>query len=103
MGLAKELFFGRDVFDGIDKDLVIRYLVNFILLRPVLEICTDRLDDDYKDYNNNDNCFVTPEPLGPDGDPYPAQNAKTNPAILDKLVRDSVNYFREREACLLDG
>ena len=55
------------------------------------------------DYNNNDNCFVTPEPLGPGGDPYSAQNAKTNPAILDKLVRDSVNYFREREACLLDG
>ena len=54
------------------------------------------------DYNNNDNCFVTPEPLGPGGDPYPAQNAKTDPAILDKLVLDSVNYFREREACLLE-
>ena len=23
---------------------------------------------------NNDRCFVTPEPLGPGGDPYPAQN-----------------------------
>lgn len=49
------------------------------------------------DYNNNENCFVTPEPLGPGGDPYPAQNAKTDPAILDKLVFDSVNYFRARE------
>lgn len=48
-------------------------------------------------YNNDDSCFVTPEPLGPGGDPYPAQNAKTDPAILDKLVFDSVNYFRERE------
>ena len=55
------------------------------------------------DYNNNENCFVTPEPLGPGGDPYPAQNAKTDPAILDKLVLDSVNYFREREACLLES
>lgn len=48
-------------------------------------------------YNNDDNCFVTPEPLGPGGDPYPAQNAKTDPVILDKLVFDSVKYFRERE------
>lgn len=50
---------------------------------------------------NNDKCFVTPEPLGPGGDPYPAQNAKTAPAILDKLVFDSVNYFRAREEELL--
>jgi len=48
-------------------------------------------------YNNDEACFVTPEPLGPGGDPYPAQNAKTDPAILDKLVFDSVNYFRSRE------
>lgn len=48
-------------------------------------------------YNNDDSCFVTPEPLGPGGDPYPAQNAKTDPAILDKLVFVSVNYFRARE------
>ncbi len=50
---------------------------------------------------NNDSCFVTPEPLGPGGDPYPAQNAKTDPAVLDKLVLDSVSYFREREEALL--
>lgn len=52
-------------------------------------------------YNLDDSCFVTPEPLGPGGDPYPAQNAKTDPAILDKLVFDSVNYFREREEFVL--
>lgn len=52
-------------------------------------------------YNNDDSCFVTPEPLGPGGDPYPAQNAKTNPALLDKLVFDSVKYFRAREEELL--
>lgn len=52
-------------------------------------------------YNNDESCFVTPEPLGPGGDPYPAQNAKTDPAILDKLVFDSVNYFRAREEELL--
>lgn len=49
------------------------------------------------DYNNDDSCFVTPEPLGPGGDPYPMQHAKTAPDILDKLVFDSVKYFRERE------
>lgn len=50
---------------------------------------------------NNEHCFVTPEPLGPGGDPYPAQNAKTDPAVLDKLVLDSVRYFRAREEELL--
>jgi D-psicose/D-tagatose/L-ribulose 3-epimerase len=51
---------------------------------------------------NNDSCFVTPEPLGPGGDPYPAQNARTEPAILDYLVLGSVKYFRERESFLLE-
>lgn len=50
---------------------------------------------------NNDSCFVTPEPLGPGGDPYPAQNAKTDPAILDRLVQDSIQYFRHREERVL--
>ena len=53
------------------------------------------------DYNNDDSCFVTPEPLGPGGDPYPMQHSKTDPAILDKLVFDSVTYFREREEAVL--
>ena len=51
---------------------------------------------------NNDFCFVTPEPLGPGGDPYPAQNSRTDPAILDHLVLSSVAYFRERESVLLE-
>lgn len=41
--------------------------------------------------------FVTPEPLGPGGDPYPAMFGKPNTELLDRLVRDSVTYFRERE------
>lgn len=45
--------------------------------------------------------FVTPEPLGPGGDPYPAQNAITPPEQLDLLVSKSVNYFREREEYVL--
>ena len=49
------------------------------------------------DFNNRENTFVTPEPLGPGGDPYPAQHSLTDPAILDKMVFDTVRYFRLRE------
>lgn len=52
-------------------------------------------------YNNDAACFVTPEPLGPGGDPYPMQHAKTPPEVLDKLVFDSVTYFRAREDAVL--
>lgn len=45
--------------------------------------------------------FVTPEPLGPGGDPYPAQNAITPPERLDELVGKTVTYFREREEAVL--
>jgi len=48
-------------------------------------------------YNNDSNCFVTPEPLGPGGDPYPAMYGRPNPEKLDNLVKTSVRYFRERE------
>ena len=41
--------------------------------------------------------YVTPEPLGPGGDPYPAMHGKSNPAVLDKLVRQTATYFRQRE------
>ena len=44
---------------------------------------------------NNDCCFVTPEPLGPGGDPYPAMYGKPNPMILDKLVMNTASYFRQ--------
>jgi sugar phosphate isomerase/epimerase len=50
---------------------------------------------------NNDRCFVTPEPLGPGGDPYPAMNGRPDASKLDKLVMDTANYFREREEAVL--
>lgn len=50
---------------------------------------------------NRAGCFVTPEPLGPGGDPYPAMHGMPDPAILDRLVMNSVAYFRERETALL--
>ena len=50
---------------------------------------------------NTDGCYVTPEPLGPGGDPYPAMHGKHDPAALDKLVRQTAKYFREREEVLL--
>lgn len=46
---------------------------------------------------NNDNCFVTPEPLGPGSDPYPAMFGKPNPAKLDELVNKTARYWNERE------
>ena len=45
--------------------------------------------------------FVTPEPLGPGGAPYPARYGKPPAEKLDALVADTVNYFREREAAVL--
>lgn len=41
--------------------------------------------------------FATPEPLGPGGDPYPAMFGKPDTELLDKLVSDTVSYWRERE------
>jgi sugar phosphate isomerase/epimerase len=41
--------------------------------------------------------FVTPEPLGPGGDPYPAMYGRPDAEKLDRLVQDTVNYFRSRE------
>ncbi|REE94399.1 hypothetical protein A8990_101193 [Paenibacillus taihuensis] len=45
---------------------------------------------------------MTPEPLGPGGDPYPAMFGKPNKAQLDRLVLQTAKYFREREAVLLE-
>jgi len=50
---------------------------------------------------NRSGCFVTPEPLGPGGNPYPAMYGKTDPAILDELVRKTADYFRHREIAVL--
>jgi sugar phosphate isomerase/epimerase len=46
---------------------------------------------------NNDKCFATPEPLGPGGDPYPAMFGKPDKAVLDHLVRTTVQTWNERE------
>jgi D-psicose/D-tagatose/L-ribulose 3-epimerase len=50
---------------------------------------------------NTDGRYVTPEPLGPGGDPYPAMHGKPQPAQLDALVGQSARYFREREEAVL--
>lgn len=50
---------------------------------------------------NKEGCFVTPEPLGPGGDPYPAMHAKPDAGLLDKMVLQTARYFRKREEELL--
>ncbi len=50
---------------------------------------------------NTDGRFVTPEPLGPGADPYPAMNGKPDPKALEELVQQSARYFREREEAVL--
>jgi sugar phosphate isomerase/epimerase len=45
--------------------------------------------------------YVTPEPLGPGGDPYPAMYGRPQKAALDTLVMQTATYFREREEVLL--
>jgi hypothetical protein len=50
---------------------------------------------------NQEGKFVTPEPLGPSGDPYPAMYGKPNKPQLDQLVFQTVTYFREREEELI--
>lgn len=52
---------------------------------------------------NRPGYYVTPEPLGPGGDPYPAMNGKPNPATLNHLVQQTACYFRERETALLEA
>jgi len=46
---------------------------------------------------NNDKCFVTPEPLGPGGDPYPAMFGKPRSDVLDRLVETTAKTWNERE------
>lgn len=50
---------------------------------------------------NRDGRYVTFEPLGPGGDPYPAMYGKPDKAKLDALVFDSIRYFRECEDMVL--
>ena len=51
---------------------------------------------------NREGCFITPEPLGPGGDPYPAMFGKSDPRMLDELVSRTVSYFRSREKAVLE-
>jgi len=51
---------------------------------------------------NTENKYVTFEPLGAGGDPYPAMYGKPDPAMLDELVTESVSYFRSREEAVLE-
>lgn len=50
---------------------------------------------------NQEGKFVTPEPLGPGGAPYPAMYGKPDKQVLESLVQQSATYFREREEELL--
>lgn len=51
--------------------------------------------------HNCEGNYVTPEPLGPGGNPYPAMFGKSDPALLDKMVMSTAVYFKEREKVLL--
>jgi D-psicose/D-tagatose/L-ribulose 3-epimerase len=50
---------------------------------------------------NESGKFVTFEPLGPGGDPYPAMHGKPDGAKLDSLVFNSISYFRQCEELVL--
>ncbi len=50
---------------------------------------------------NRDGCYVTPEPLGPGGDPYPAMFGIPDKYELDKMVARTSSCFRDREEAVL--
>ncbi|MGH9342540.1 MAG: sugar phosphate isomerase/epimerase family protein [Terriglobia bacterium] len=50
---------------------------------------------------NREGHFVTFEPLGPGGDPYPAMHGRPNKPKLDVLVSTSISYFRACEELVL--
>lgn len=51
--------------------------------------------------HNRPGRYVTFEPLGPGGDPYPAMYGRPDKAKLDALVIDSIRYFRDCEELVL--
>jgi len=53
--------------------------------------------------HNRSGRYVTPEPLGPGGDPYPAMYGKPNSVLLNEMVIGSVDYFRRREKAVLES
>jgi D-psicose/D-tagatose/L-ribulose 3-epimerase len=46
-------------------------------------------------------CFCTPEPLGPGGDPYPQMWGNPDSEMLDQLVAQTAAYFYTREKEIL--
>ena len=50
---------------------------------------------------NAEGKYFTPEPLGPGGDPYRAMYGRQDKAVLDAMVLQTADYFRERETELL--
>ncbi|MGE5549490.1 MAG: sugar phosphate isomerase/epimerase family protein [Bacteroidota bacterium] len=52
--------------------------------------------------HNQEGRYVTPEPLGPGGDPYPAMNGKPDKKLLERLVQQTAEYFREREEVVVN-
>ncbi len=52
-------------------------------------------------YNNDKSCFITPEPLGPGGDPYRARYGKPDSGRLNSLVKRTVSYLWQREGEVL--
>ncbi|MGH9617549.1 MAG: sugar phosphate isomerase/epimerase family protein [Acidobacteriaceae bacterium] len=50
---------------------------------------------------NREGRFVTFEPLGPGGDPYPAMYGRPDTSKLDALVTKSIRYFHECEELVL--
>lgn len=51
---------------------------------------------------NREGRFVTPEPLGPGGAPYPAMYGKPDKVMLNRMVMQTARYFKEREEALLE-
>ncbi len=51
--------------------------------------------------HNRSDRFVSFEPLGPGGDPYPAMYGRPDKSKLDALVSTSIRYFRECEEMVL--
>ena len=52
-------------------------------------------------YNKRD-AFCSAEPLAPGSDPYQQKNGLGDPALMDKLVKETVSYFKSREEAVLD-
>jgi sugar phosphate isomerase/epimerase len=51
---------------------------------------------------NTEGRYITPEPLGPGGDPYPAMYSRPDEEVLNHLVAQTANYFRERETAIVE-